>query len=81
MKTANETANELIQKFIEPTKVPNIKGVFVDDLDGAKQCALISITDKIEFLESFKSVDEHEYQSNLYFLEDVRKYIESFETD
>lgn len=38
-----EKAIELRNKFIEATKVPNIKKVWVEDLDGAKQCALICV--------------------------------------
>jgi len=38
-----EKAEELIEKFIEPTKVPNIKHIWVEDIDAAKQCALIAV--------------------------------------
>lgn len=43
MESAKEKAKELIKKFTEPTKVPNIKKVWVEDLDAAKQCALICV--------------------------------------
>jgi len=50
--TPKEKAKELIKKFIEPTKVPNVKGFWVEDLDGAKQCALIAVEEII--LTTFK---------------------------
>ena len=43
MKTFVEEAEALAKKFIEPTKVPNAKGILVEDLDGAKQCAIIAV--------------------------------------
>lgn len=45
--TAEEKARELIQKFIEPTKVPNVKGVWVEDISGAIQCAIITVDEVI----------------------------------
>lgn len=42
-----EKAKELIEKFIEPTKVPNIKHIWVEDIDAAKQCALITVDEII----------------------------------
>lgn len=45
--TPKEKAKELIKKFTEPTKVPNIKKVWVEDLDAAKQCALICVDELI----------------------------------
>ena len=43
MDSTKEKAKELIEKFIEPTKVPNIKHIWVEDIDAAKQCALIAV--------------------------------------
>lgn len=51
--TPQEKATELIKKFIEPTKVPNIKGIWVEDISGAKQCALIAVEEKIETCNKF----------------------------
>lgn len=42
-----EKAKELIEKFTEPTKVPNIKHIWVEDIDAAKQCALITVDEII----------------------------------
>lgn len=42
---------KLKEKFIEPTKVPNIKGIWVEDLDAAKQCEKIADDYAIEFAE------------------------------
>ena len=49
MDAPKEKAKELIEKFIEPTKVPNIKGIWIQDLDGAKQCALIAVDEIIKY--------------------------------
>ena len=38
-----EKANELVDKFTEPTKVPNIKMIWIEDILAAKQCALICV--------------------------------------
>lgn len=41
--TPQEKAITLRDKFIEATKVPNVKGIWVEDFEGAKQCALICV--------------------------------------
>lgn len=46
--TPKEKAIELIDKFKEPTKVPNVKGIWIEDLDGAKQCALIAVQEVLD---------------------------------
>ena len=58
METPQEKANELIKKFIEPTKIPNIKGVWVDDIDGAKQCALILVEEILGATVKYKAFRE-----------------------
>ena len=47
MINPKDKALELIEKFTEPTKVPNIKGILVVDIDAAKQCALICVDEII----------------------------------
>jgi hypothetical protein len=49
---AKEEALEIRNKFIEPTKVPNIKGVWVEDLSGAKQCSIILVNEVLRVLEN-----------------------------
>lgn len=42
--TPKEKAKELIEKFTDPTKVPNmVKNIWVEDIDSAKHCALIAV--------------------------------------
>jgi len=62
---AKEKAKQLIEKFIEPTKVPNIKNIWVEDFDAAKQCALIAVD---EILKSC-------YLENECFFEEVKEEI------
>jgi hypothetical protein len=62
---AKEKAKQLIEKFIEPTKVPNIKNIWVEDFDAAKQCALIAVD---EILESC-------YLEKEWFFEEVKEEI------
>lgn len=49
---AKEKAKYLVKKFTEPTKVPNIKNVWVEDIDGAKQFALICVDEIINAFEN-----------------------------
>jgi hypothetical protein len=49
---AKKEALEIRNKFIEPTKVPNIKGVWVEDLSAAKQCSIILVNEILKVLES-----------------------------
>jgi hypothetical protein len=41
--TPKEKAKELVDKFIEPTRVPIIKFIGVEYIDSSKQCALIAV--------------------------------------
>lgn len=50
--TPTEEALELRNKFIEPTKVPNIKGIWVEDLSGARQCSIILVNEILRVLEN-----------------------------
>jgi hypothetical protein len=43
----------LREKFLEPTKVPNVKGVWVEDLDAVNQCVKIADEFAIEFANWF----------------------------
>lgn len=49
---AKKEALEIRNKFIEPTKVPNIKGIWVEDLSGAKQCSIILVNKILKVLEN-----------------------------
>lgn len=49
--TPKQKAKELVEKFIEPTKVPNIKMIWVEDLDAAKQCALILVDEVLDVID------------------------------
>lgn len=42
---------KLREKFIEPTKIPNIKGIWVEDVEGAEQCEKIADEFAIGFAE------------------------------
>ena len=56
-------AKELVEKFIEPTKVPNIKHVWVEDIDAAKQCALILVDENVKMLKNVLDESTNVYQS------------------
>lgn len=49
---AKEEALEIRNKFVEPTKVPNIKGIWVEDLSGVKQCSIILVNEILRVLEN-----------------------------
>ena len=49
---AKEEALEIRNKFLEPTKVPNIKGIWVEDLSGSKQCSIILVNEVLRVLEN-----------------------------
>jgi len=55
-------AKELVEKFIEPTKVPNIKHIWVEDIDAAKQCALIAVDEIIQAFNNECSTSIHYWQ-------------------
>ncbi len=63
-QTPKEKALILINLFTEPTKVPNVKGIFVDDIDGAKQCALICAEELIKSTLFGLDLDLYEGQYN-----------------
>ena len=67
-----EKAKELIEKFIEPTKVPNIKHIWVEDIDAAKQCALIAVDEMIKIL-------PYGYSETRFYLDELEKEIRSYE--
>jgi hypothetical protein len=67
-----EKAKELIEKFIEPTKVPNIKHIWVEDIDAAKQCALIAVNEMIKIL-------PYGYSETRFYLDELEKEIRSYE--
>lgn len=67
-------AKELIEKFIEPTKVPNPKGVWVEDLDGAKQCALTAVDEILWALDDIEN--EINMGDFIPFWEEVKEEIE-----
>ena len=67
-----EKAEELIKKFIEPTKVPNIKHIWVEDIDAAKQCALIAVDEMIKIL-------PYGYSETRFYLDELEKEIRSYE--
>lgn len=71
-------AKELIEKFIEPTKVPNIKHIWVEDTDAAKQCALLSVDEILNSLDSKKIIygSDYRFEENTYW-EQVKKEIEN----
>lgn len=79
--TPKEKAKELLEKFIEPTKIPNVKGIWENDLDTAKQCALICV-DEISILQVLRStklaskIDGYFESDSLEYWEEVKKEIE-----
>ena len=70
-----EKANELVDKFTEPTKVPNIKMIWIEDILAAKQCALICV-DKI--IEEFRK-QCHEGCGAQLFWQEVKLEIQNYE--
>ena len=70
---AKEDAKKLINRFIEPTKVLNVKGVWVEDIDGAKQCALIAVDEMIKIL-------PYGNREKRWYLDELEKEIKSLKT-
>lgn len=52
MTPSKKEALEIRKKFIELTKVPNIKGIWVEDLSAAKQCSMILVNEILRVLEN-----------------------------
>ena len=52
MTPSKKEALEIRKKFIEPTKAPNIKGIWVEDLSAAKQCSMILVNEILRVLEN-----------------------------
>jgi hypothetical protein len=60
--TPKEKANELVNKFIPPTRVKDIEENWVDDLYYAKQCALMAIDEVLNLLwHTHKNEIEYRY--------------------
>ena len=88
-------AKELVEIFIEPTKVPNIKHIWVEDIYAAKQCALILVDENIKMLKKVLDESTNVYQSLktpkkicvdilnplLKYWEKVREEIRSYENE
>jgi len=64
-------AKELVEKFIEPTKVPNIKHIWVEDIDAAKQCALIAVNEVINNVNGML-----DFESDIEFWQEVKQEIQ-----
>ena len=70
MTPSKKEALEIRKKFIEPTKVPNIKEIWVEDLSAAKQCSMILVNEILRVLENeLFVVDIHKILRSLKELE------------
>ena len=76
--TPRKKALELIDRFIEPTKVPNIKNIWVEDFDAAKQCALIAVDEIIKAKQEDSSYcdEDGEWHNFMDFWQSVKEEIE-----
>lgn len=56
--TPKEKAEDLIEKFTDPTKVPNlVKNIWVEDIDSAKHCALIAVNEVLNTVFQHHKID------------------------
>lgn len=69
--TPKEKAKDLIEKFTDPTKVPNmVKNIWVEDIDSAKHCALIAVN------EILKQCEDVNFSGFGLYWEEVKSEIE-----
>jgi hypothetical protein len=69
MISPKEKAKELVEKFIEPTKVPNVKNIWVEDFQAAKQCALIAVDEILDLNLGFSNCDENNWAIEKFYIE------------
>jgi hypothetical protein len=58
MNSSKEKAEELVEKFIAPTKVYHEHLGWVNYLDSAKECALIAVDEILNTIEYSSQADE-----------------------
>ena len=77
MKTPQEKAEELVNKFIKPTiKWNPVNGIgYYNDLNAAKECALIAVDEIIANIEPSVSMDVIEARIN--YWQEVKQEIEN----